>query len=286
MSSKIYDPETGEAFELRTREEAGLAPPRWINPLADFDLIVRHHTVTAGTNPAGELRAVQSFHFSKGWADIAYQYGWDDNGTLWKLRGHERVGGATEGQNYHSVSIVYIGNAETKKPTAKGFRALLALEAMLREVSPGAEVVSVHQDWASTQCAGKFINEWTRAGSPRVGTPEVPSVPKPPPAHGCRWRHQGADPRDLFCQWPNNPRTWLRGNDVAEIQFLLNALNAGDARHIIEVDGVYGPGTVAAVRRFQAIWRSLRPGGPSVSGRVGPRTRAAICEALRIKGIW
>lgn len=60
-------------------------------------------------------------------------------------------------------------------------------------------------------------------------------------------------------------RSGLRGNDVRELQALLNGRGAG-----LQVDGDFGPGTEAAVEQFQ------RSQGLSVDGAVGPATLAAL----------
>ncbi len=60
-------------------------------------------------------------------------------------------------------------------------------------------------------------------------------------------------------------RSGIRGNDVRELQSLLNGHGAG-----LQVDGDFGAGTEAAVRRFQ------QDNGLTVDGVVGPGTVAAL----------
>ncbi len=59
---------------------------------------------------------------------------------------------------------------------------------------------------------------------------------------------------------------YMRGADVEEVQHKLNDAGHGP----VAVDGVYGPGTAAAVRRFQAA------NGLTADGVVGPNTWAAF----------
>lgn len=286
-AGKIYDPTTGEGFTLHPRNDAGLAPPKWTVPLAAYDGLVRHHLAARGASSAGLLRAAQSYHFSLGWADIAYGVGWDDKGELWWLRGNEVMGGATLNHNAHTVATVYIGNSSIDQPTEIGYRSLRCLERYLDALSPGAEIISLHGDLAATDCPGQAIRDWTAAGSPTSGKLVTKPFVEPPPVKPsrCKYRHQGANPRVLDCSYRNNPKTWLRGNDIAELQFLLNVFNKMDPNWVIEVDGVYGPATKDAVIRFQRIWDFWHP-GVRADGIVGPITRSALCEALRLAKAW
>ncbi|MDP3899439.1 MAG: N-acetylmuramidase domain-containing protein [Mesorhizobium sp.] len=70
-----------------------------------------------------------------------------------------------------------------------------------------------------------------------------------------------------------NLRVGMRGEAVLELQTMLTALGFPAAR-----DGVFGPATEAAVRKFQAAFRL------AVDGIAGPKTRAAIDVALRSPG--
>jgi hypothetical protein len=72
-------------------------------------------------------------------------------------------------------------------------------------------------------------------------------------------------------------RRGMRGEDVATLQGALAALG-----HALAEDGVFGPLTDAAVRRFQATH------GLTADGIVGPLTRAAIEQVGRLStiGTW
>jgi peptidoglycan hydrolase-like protein with peptidoglycan-binding domain len=58
----------------------------------------------------------------------------------------------------------------------------------------------------------------------------------------------------------------MQGEDIRRIQRRLLRLGFGP----LDVDGIFGPDTDAAVRRFQAAR------GLDVDGIVGPRTREAL----------
>jgi hypothetical protein len=71
----------------------------------------------------------------------------------------------------------------------------------------------------------------------------------------------GGEPRLLKVTTP-----YMRGPDVEEVQERLNGLGYGP----LATDGIYGPMTAHAVRRFQA------DNGLTVDGIVGPQTRGAL----------
>ncbi|MEO5323430.1 N-acetylmuramidase domain-containing protein [Mesorhizobium sp. CC13] len=66
-----------------------------------------------------------------------------------------------------------------------------------------------------------------------------------------------------------------RGEPVAELQEALLARG-----YPVDTDGIYGPGTAAAVKRFQ------EDRGLAADGIAGPRTQAAIKTAPPARGFW
>jgi chitosanase len=80
------------------------------------------------------------------------------------------------------------------------------------------------------------------------------------PEGDARAAEENEEPRPLRLRQPN-----LQGDDVRELQQALS-----DASFTVEVDGVFGPETEAAVRRLQ------EREGLQADGIVGPATRAAL----------
>lgn len=66
-----------------------------------------------------------------------------------------------------------------------------------------------------------------------------------------------------------------RGEPVAELQEALLALG-----YPVDTDGIYGPGTAAAVKRFQEAR------GLAADGIAGPQTRAALLKPAPARGFW
>ncbi len=83
-------------------------------------------------------------------------------------------------------------------------------------------------------------------------------------AQACRRYAGDIDPGDEAAR-PSSLRRGKRGSDVRILQRLLTKHG-----HALAIDGVFGPGTEAAVRRFQA------QRGLEVDGIVGPRTLEAM----------
>lgn len=124
----LRDPVTGEEFRLVTRAEWGARPPRWTGSMSRFDGCHSHHGVGPGQPSMSIWRGYQSYHMnSLGWPDIAYNYGYDSEGTIYEGRGWDRDGAHTYGFNSTSYGFCFIGDSNVAPPTGKALRALLCL---------------------------------------------------------------------------------------------------------------------------------------------------------------
>lgn len=113
--------------------------------------IVLHH---AGSN--GTVEAVHSYHRDvKGWAGIAYHYFVRKDGSVWRGRPEDTVGGHSgAAHNEVSVGICAEGNFEIDEMPRKQQTSLILLLAEVWGRYPDA-VVLRHSDIGSTACPGK-----------------------------------------------------------------------------------------------------------------------------------
>jgi hypothetical protein len=102
-----------------------------------------------------------------------------------------------------------------------------------------------------TVCHAIDTSVWGTHGAEAVYEHKYPAPPPPPQ-------------RDLILE----PPPYMRGADVVVVQRALIARGYGVGA--TGADGIYGPNTAAAVKRYQ------RAHGLAVDGIVGPLTRAAL----------
>lgn len=125
---------------------------KWAYPLTTryrTDYIVLHHE--AGT---GSVEQVHQYHLSKGWAGIAYHYFVRLDGSIYRGRPENTVGGHTSGYNDRSIGICAEGNFEKQTMPDVQREALRALVQDVRSRYPDAQVVR-HSDLGATACPGK-----------------------------------------------------------------------------------------------------------------------------------
>ena len=71
--------------------------------------------------------------------------------------------------------------------------------------------------------------------------------------------------------WPRTLRSGMSGADVRELQIRVAGYTADRAQQTyVKIDGAFGPGTAAAVQRFQRAY------GLTADAVAGPRTQAAL----------
>jgi hypothetical protein len=223
---------------------------------------------------AAKFVAYRNYHVNtRGWLDIGYNYGVDQAGRVWVLRG-DRVGGHAAPYNSTYLGVLLlIGNTET--PTTACVASFWALVAHLKANGfPNIANIVGHGELkgltAPTACPGKVAMPVIRAqtGSP----PTPPPAPKPgatapvfplPKGHafgpksGPAWQHSGYfDHRADLKVWQQRmiDRGWNLGKAGA--------------------DGLYGPDTARVARQFQAE-KGLKP----VDALIGAVTWAAAWTA-------
>lgn len=124
----------------------------WARPLvrreATRELILHHE---AGE---GSAEDIHRYHLSLGWSGIAYHYYIRRDGSIYRGRPENSVGGHAKGYNERSIGICFEGNFETETMGSAQKTAGLALVGELKRKYPGIRVGG-HRDYAATACPGR-----------------------------------------------------------------------------------------------------------------------------------
>jgi hypothetical protein len=120
-----------------------------------------HYGRTGGAFP----REIDSWHKSRGWFGVGYNYLIDQRGAVFEGRGLQYIGSHAEGHNVESWGIL-IGVGGDQEPSDAAKRSALELIAWLREKRGRAIPVVGHRDVGSTDCPGEPIYDWIREGLP------------------------------------------------------------------------------------------------------------------------
>lgn len=228
--------------------------------------IVLHHR--AGW---GDVESEHRDSLARGWIGIGYNYYIRQDGTVWLGRGEEYVGahagrkagapGYADGahNNSRTIGIGFEGyyhpghkNADKTMPQAQ-YDAGVRLIRDLRAKYPDIKWIKGHKEMpgCSTACPGDYfpLEELIKDGMGKAssGTGSADKAP--------------AYTRLLKLASPN-----MQGDDVEAVQRALIATGAD-----IAADGIFGPATERAVKRYQNA-----KGGLAVDGQVGPKTWAAL----------
>jgi hypothetical protein len=184
--------------------------------------------------PAGQtVRALQDWCMNgRGFLDIDYNFLIrGTTGDIYEGRGWNAVGSHCVGHNRTGLGICIIGTGEFT-PTAVTAVRWLYEQANAKAGRP-LRVLGHREAW-NTACPGDNIEHWIKTG-------EIIT-------------------RDLQLASPR-----MHGPDVLAVQQRLT-----DITHPLDLDGIYGPATAAAVKNFQHAHRL------AVDGIVGPATRTAL----------
>ena len=151
-------------LDLKAPEEFGFFDPR-INPdgvltypdelSAALNTIVVHHSAFPHAGPA----EIQGLHMDRrGFADVAYHFLIDSDGTIYEGREINIRGAHVQGFNTGSVGIVLLGNFNDEQPNETQLDSLRALVDYLRYVYE-IRYLAGHKDYPNqspdgTECPG------------------------------------------------------------------------------------------------------------------------------------
>lgn len=128
--------------------------------------LILHHEGGSGSTP----EQIHAYHLSKSWAGIAYHYYIRKDGTIYRGRPENMVGGHTADYNYCSIGICFEGNFENEYMSDAQLEAGQALVADIIKRYPNIKTYR-HKDLNATACPGTNF-PFTYIVNPVNGTPE------------------------------------------------------------------------------------------------------------------
>lgn len=128
----------------------------WAKPLTPrkkTTLLVIHHEAGSG-NTAQQIHQYHRYH--NGWSGIAYHYYVRKDGSIYRGRPENMVGGHCYGYNSISIGICFEGNFCDEKMNAVQLKAGQELVADIKRRYPGIDIKR-HKDLNATACPGTYF---------------------------------------------------------------------------------------------------------------------------------
>ncbi len=122
------------------------------------ELIVIHHV--GGTERNVTAADIHQWHLNNKWAGIGYHYVVHPDGMVESGRPMDMVGAHSLNYNENSVSICFVGDYETEKPTAKAIQAgekVIAYICQEYGLRPTKDTLVGHRDLNQTLCPGTHL---------------------------------------------------------------------------------------------------------------------------------
>jgi peptidoglycan hydrolase-like protein with peptidoglycan-binding domain len=198
--------------------------------------VIIHTTVTPILSPqasfeqeAAQVRGMERFHVvNRGFNGIAYSFLIADSGRIYEGRGWGQNGAHTQsGRNSDGHGIAFIGDGTKKPPTRQAWESLVWLlqEGIKRGSITSPYRLSGHRDWWRKACPGDLIYSVMHAEAANVGNR---------PARPSDYVVGLGDKNDLVRVWQ---------------QQLIDGFGEK-----LDVDGIFGPITEAATKRFEEAY--------------------------------
>ena len=157
--------------------------------------LIVHHTGGTDINPLEDTShhtaaIMKSWHLSKGWVDIGYNWVIEKTGKIVKGRDEEIDGAHCLGQNSQSIGVCLSGNFDATLPTKEQIESFKQFYRDLTKRYPNItpENVFPHRKYANKTCYGKKLSDnWASdlakeaiAVKPEIidGTPECEALIK------------------------------------------------------------------------------------------------------------
>lgn len=204
-----------------------------------------------------DVEVMRRWHVDgNGWSDVGYHLFIRKDGTVQDGRPLERIPAAQAGHNTGSIAICLHGLALENFTTAQ-YDAVIALSREIQAAYAGMVTFHGHCEVANKACPVFPYREVL--GLDAHGS--ICFAPSNAPAG----RDANAAAADTAATGEPTLRITDRGAAVRTLQERLRS-----AGHELAADGIFGQGTLAAVRAFQGAR------GLTVDGIVGPATWAAL----------
>ena len=126
---------------------------KWANGLTKrkrTDEMILHHA--AAKNCTAD--DIHSWHLARGWSGIAYHFLVRKDGSIYRGRPEDKIGGHTSGHNSYSIGICFEGDFEKEIMSDSQKKAGTELVAYLKNKYKISKVVK-HKEYGNTACPGK-----------------------------------------------------------------------------------------------------------------------------------
>lgn len=225
---------------------------------------VRLRNIGDPVEERAHVRSYEKTALSRQWRGVGYSWLVGQSGNVYEGRGWHKSGANYGASNLAAVSICVIGHGDYE-PLGDAARnsILTILKVTKNQFSWNGETLKGHREepGVSKSCPGKypfdFVLEYRNGDYPLSGGSPTPA----PPQKGVYVHGLHRAPHLKIT------KPWTHGQGVRSCQALLKRQWRCDPGTI---DGVYGPGTNAAVREFQRREELM------VDGIVGPKTWFAL----------
>jgi N-acetyl-anhydromuramyl-L-alanine amidase AmpD len=114
--------------------------------------IILHHAAAKEASP----QQIHQVHLGNGWVGIGYHYYVRKDGTIYRGRPEDAVGGHATGHNSVAIGICFEGNFEIEQMSEAQKKAGRALVQDVLTRYPKAKVLR-HRDVNATACPGKYF---------------------------------------------------------------------------------------------------------------------------------
>lgn len=208
------------------------------------DTIVLHHAEASSCS----VQDVHQWHLNNGWAGIGYHYFVRKDGNIYTGRPENAIGAHCPGMNSHSIGICAEGAYMSETMPDVQAQAIIELSLSIKN-KYGISAIGGHKEYYSTDCPGSNYPLEDIKSAVLSGIFTAISTP-------------------VQVQQLVQEQSSQGDESVKEIQRKLNIL----LKCNLEVDGISGPKTTAAIKNFQGIM------GLTQDGDWGPLTDGAAAQ--------